>query len=109
MDLSVCYRSNSSKTKKYSRKKPFLPTLGVNFHQDPCGRGILRFKVTDSWLMHKELVPSTAEDLPCRGLMHVKYVEVQCLPFGVEVRRGGYQIRCHPCHLIMVQNYEAHR
>ncbi|GFU61967.1 hypothetical protein TNCV_4022521 [Trichonephila clavipes] len=24
---------------------------------------------------------------------------------GVVVRRGGYQLRCHPHHLTMVQNY----
>ncbi|GBM88858.1 hypothetical protein AVEN_86114-1 [Araneus ventricosus] len=27
---------------------------------------------------------------------------------GAEVRRGRWWMRCRPCYLIMVQNYEAH-
>ncbi|GFY03054.1 hypothetical protein TNCV_980591 [Trichonephila clavipes] len=90
-------------------------------------------KVTDLWPACHEFEPSTAEDPPCRGgVMHVKYVELHtfsrsavedllqgggrytlnlsCLkrpPVGVKVRRGGAQLRYHPNHLNMVQNYEV--
>ncbi|GFT28725.1 hypothetical protein TNCV_3584611 [Trichonephila clavipes] len=43
--------------------------------------------------------------------MHVKYVEAQMSTHwcGVEVRRGEYQLKCRPRHLIMAQNYENYR
>ncbi|GFV15872.1 hypothetical protein TNCV_988551 [Trichonephila clavipes] len=53
-----------------------------------------------------EFKPSTAEDPPCRGeLMHVKSVEAQTSTrwCGVEFRRVGCHLGCHPRHLTMVQ------
>ncbi|GFW89979.1 hypothetical protein TNCV_3741651 [Trichonephila clavipes] len=46
------------------------PTLG-------SGRRSLVVKITDSWPVCHELEPSTAEEPPCRGAMHVKSVAVQ--------------------------------
>ncbi|GFV19138.1 hypothetical protein TNCV_3223561 [Trichonephila clavipes] len=39
------------------------------------GRGSLVVKVTDSWPACHQFQPSTAEDPPCRGAMHVKSVK----------------------------------
>ncbi|GFV20570.1 hypothetical protein TNCV_776161 [Trichonephila clavipes] len=54
--------------------------------------------------------PSTTKDLPCRGEMHVKSVErSDILPLvwcGSE-EKGGCQLKCRPCHMTMVQNYEV--
>ncbi|GFV37312.1 hypothetical protein TNCV_2699991 [Trichonephila clavipes] len=46
-----------------------------------------------------------------KGTMHVEYVETQKLScwWGVEVRRGGCQLRCLPRHLTMVQKSEVCR
>ncbi|GFX15996.1 hypothetical protein TNCV_3235761 [Trichonephila clavipes] len=33
---------------------------------------------------------------PCRGTMHIKYVEFKRPPIGVVVRRGEFQLRCRP-------------
>ncbi|GFU63524.1 hypothetical protein TNCV_1000751 [Trichonephila clavipes] len=41
----------------------------------PLGHGSLVVKVSDSWQACHEFEPSTAEDPPCRGVMHVKCVE----------------------------------
>ncbi|GFW18847.1 hypothetical protein TNCV_5133001 [Trichonephila clavipes] len=38
-------------------------------------RGSLVVKVMDSWLVCHEFEPSSIEDPPCRGAMHVKSVE----------------------------------
>ncbi|GFT23171.1 hypothetical protein TNCV_1858891 [Trichonephila clavipes] len=43
--------------------------------QKICGGGSLVAKVTDSWQACHDFEPSTAEDLPCKGEMHVKSVE----------------------------------
>ncbi|GFS59920.1 hypothetical protein TNCV_3957191 [Trichonephila clavipes] len=42
-----------------------------------CGRDNRVIKVTDSWPACHEFEPSTAEDTPCKGAMHVKSVETQ--------------------------------
>ncbi|GFY27932.1 hypothetical protein TNCV_4562861 [Trichonephila clavipes] len=42
----------------------------------PCPCGLVA-KVTDSWPVCHEFGSSTAEDSPCRALMHVKSVEAQ--------------------------------
>ncbi|GFW33037.1 hypothetical protein TNCV_2109671 [Trichonephila clavipes] len=62
----------------------------------------------DSWPACHEVEPSTAEVPPCRGAMHVESTEAQpssrwC---GVDVNRGGYQLKYHPGLLNVVQNYE---
>ncbi|GFV77208.1 hypothetical protein TNCV_444381 [Trichonephila clavipes] len=33
---------------------------------------------------------------PCRGMMHIKYVEFKHPPIGVVVRRGEFQLGCRP-------------
>ncbi|GFY10671.1 hypothetical protein TNCV_2194921 [Trichonephila clavipes] len=54
------------------------------------GRGSLVVKVTDSCPTCHEFQPSTSEDPPCRGVMHVKSIEDQTSTrwCSVEVRRG---------------------
>ncbi|GFW60351.1 hypothetical protein TNCV_1844311 [Trichonephila clavipes] len=67
-------------------------------------------KVTDLWQVDHEFDPSTAEDSPCRGSMHVKSVEsssVLPLVWCGSSERG--QLKCSPRHLTKAQNYEAHR
>ncbi|GFV48139.1 uncharacterized protein TNCV_3554181 [Trichonephila clavipes] len=39
--------------------------------------------------------------------MELNLSKLQCPPVGVEVRRGGCQLRCHPRHMAMVQNDEV--
>ncbi|GFX05775.1 hypothetical protein TNCV_5089651 [Trichonephila clavipes] len=70
--------------------------------------GTLIAKTTDSC---HELEPSTAENPPCMGAMHVKCVQEETSSrwCGVVVRRGGCQLRCCPRHLTMVQNDEVRR
>ncbi|GFX06926.1 hypothetical protein TNCV_1202411 [Trichonephila clavipes] len=63
--------------------------------------------VSDRGLPCHEFEPSTTKDPPCRAAMHVKSVE--SFPVGVVVRREGCQLRCHPRHLTMVQNYVVRR
>ncbi|GFX35510.1 hypothetical protein TNCV_103171 [Trichonephila clavipes] len=47
-----------------------------------CGRGYLVVKVIDSRPVFYECEPSTAEDPPCSGAMHVKSIESSnVLPF----------------------------
>ncbi|GFX11308.1 hypothetical protein TNCV_2803721 [Trichonephila clavipes] len=54
------------------------------------GRGSLVITETDSWPACHKFEPSTNEDPPCTGVMHVKSLEThKHPPFGVEVRRGG--------------------
>ncbi|GFU85019.1 hypothetical protein TNCV_1552831 [Trichonephila clavipes] len=74
-------------------------------------RGCLGVKVMSSCLACHEFDSRTVEDLPCKGAMHEKSGEAQTSSrwSGVEVRRGGFQLRCHPRHLIMAQNYEVRR
>ncbi|GFX83786.1 hypothetical protein TNCV_350501 [Trichonephila clavipes] len=50
------------------------------------------------------LQPSITEDPPCRRTIQVKSVEAQTSPClcDVEVRIGGYQLRCRPRRLTMV-------
>ncbi|GFX22600.1 hypothetical protein TNCV_2993351 [Trichonephila clavipes] len=50
-----------------------------------------------------------AKDTPCMGAIHVKSVESSIRWYGVEARREGYHLRCHPCHLTVVQNDEVRR
>ncbi|GFS87492.1 hypothetical protein TNCV_207941 [Trichonephila clavipes] len=40
------------------------------------------------------------------GLMHVKSFEAQSPLVGPVVLRGGCLLRCHPHHMIKIQNYE---
>ncbi|GFW13640.1 hypothetical protein TNCV_1211061 [Trichonephila clavipes] len=63
----------------------------------------------DSWPVCHEFEPSTVEDPPCRGAMHVKPFEAQTSSrwCGVEVIRGGFQLRHRSRHLTVVQNYEV--
>ncbi|GFU66194.1 hypothetical protein TNCV_2858671 [Trichonephila clavipes] len=65
----------------------------------------------NSWPAYHGLKPSTTEDPPCRGTMRVKSVErsnvFPWMWYGVVVRRGWCQLRCHPRHLTMVQNAEV--
>ncbi|GFW95482.1 uncharacterized protein TNCV_1721841 [Trichonephila clavipes] len=67
------------------------------------GRDSLVVKVTDSWSDCHEFEPSTAEDPPCRGAMHVKPVESSnVLPLeGVPAQVSSLST--------MVQNYEVRR
>ncbi|GFV18986.1 hypothetical protein TNCV_4758711 [Trichonephila clavipes] len=46
--------------------------LYPRFRNKAHGCGILTVKVTDSWPACHEFEPSTAEDPPCKGAMHVK-------------------------------------
>ncbi|GFU71340.1 hypothetical protein TNCV_4280331 [Trichonephila clavipes] len=86
-------------------------SFSFNRHQSLSeGRGSLVVKVTDSWPEYHEIETSTTEDPPCRGVRCIfKYIEAQMSSrwCGGEVRRRGYQLRCRPRHLIMVQNYEV--
>ncbi|GFT17416.1 hypothetical protein TNCV_4806801 [Trichonephila clavipes] len=52
---------------KYGKWKSIPIALG--------GHGSQVIKITDSWLMCHEFEPSTTEDPPYRGTMHVKSVE----------------------------------
>ncbi|GFX72379.1 hypothetical protein TNCV_1253331 [Trichonephila clavipes] len=72
---------------------------------------VAQWSNTGSWLVCHEFKFSTAEDLPCRGGMHVKSVEVQTFSHwcGVEVRRRRCQRRCRSRHLTMVQHHEVRR
>ncbi|GFU63235.1 hypothetical protein TNCV_2656801 [Trichonephila clavipes] len=55
--------------------------------------------------------PNATEYLPCRGLMHLKSVETQNFPFDVvwNFAEDISELRYHPHHLIMIQNYEVCR
>ncbi|GFV45034.1 hypothetical protein TNCV_907811 [Trichonephila clavipes] len=55
------------------------------------GCGSLVVKITDSWPACHDFEPSTAEDTPCRGAVHIKSVDAQTSSHwcGVEVTRGG--------------------
>ncbi|GFV04097.1 hypothetical protein TNCV_917191 [Trichonephila clavipes] len=52
---------------------------------------------------------STAEDPSCWGWMHVKSVKAQTSSrrCGVEVMRGGCQLKRCPRHLTIVRNYDC--
>ncbi|GFV28006.1 uncharacterized transposon-derived protein F52C9.6 [Trichonephila clavipes] len=54
--------------------------------------GSLVVKVTDSWSACHGLEPSTAKDPPCRGAMHVKYVETQTSSRWIQVN-GSWRRR----------------
>ncbi|GFT48448.1 hypothetical protein TNCV_3131751 [Trichonephila clavipes] len=45
-----------------------------------------------------------------QGTMHVKSVESSNVqPLVWYGRRGDYQVKCRPCHLTLVQDYEVRR
>ncbi|GBM28137.1 hypothetical protein AVEN_224194-1 [Araneus ventricosus] len=54
--------------------------------------------------------PDSTEDPPCMGPA-ARYIirsgQTSSRWCGVEVRRGGCQLRCRPRHLTEVQNYEV--
>ncbi|GFS69166.1 hypothetical protein TNCV_4010171 [Trichonephila clavipes] len=58
---------------------------------DESLRGSLVVNVTSSWRACHEFKPSTAEDPPCKGAMHVKSAEAQTSSCrcAVEARKGG--------------------
>ncbi|GFX15138.1 hypothetical protein TNCV_2480521 [Trichonephila clavipes] len=67
-------------------------TLILAYRSNPVylrGLGSLRVKVTDSRTVCYEFEPSTTEDPPCWGAMHVKSVDAQMSSrsCGGEVRR----------------------
>ncbi|GFS55502.1 hypothetical protein TNCV_1627491, partial [Trichonephila clavipes] len=74
------------------------------------GRGSLVVKVMDSWAACHEFKPNTAEDSPCRGAMHVKFVESSnVLPLVWELGEGVPVHRCRLRHFTVVQNDEDSR
>ncbi|GFY13096.1 hypothetical protein TNCV_666581 [Trichonephila clavipes] len=67
-------------------------------------------KVTDSRSACHEFEPSTAEDrVGERCPLNQSRAQTSYRWWGVEVRRGGCQLRCRPRHLTMAQNYEFRR
>ncbi|GFU34148.1 hypothetical protein TNCV_3199411 [Trichonephila clavipes] len=74
-----------------------------------AGRSSLVVKVTDSWpsVMNSSLIPLKNHSALRRCTLNLSRLKRP--PGGVEVRRGGYQLRCHSHHLTMVQNYKVHR
>ncbi|GFV30312.1 hypothetical protein TNCV_97871 [Trichonephila clavipes] len=67
-------------------------------------------KVTDTWPTRHLFVPITTEDPPFSGgrcTLNMSRLKRAFRRYGTEVRRGGYQLRCRPRHLILVQNYEV--
>ncbi|GFY32583.1 uncharacterized protein TNCV_673381 [Trichonephila clavipes] len=90
-------------------KSPEISTLKTSF-KCSSGRGSLVVKVTDLWLACHEFEPSTTEDLPYRGAMHVKSVEssnILPLVWCGNLKREMTAQRCRPRHLTVVQNYEV--
>ncbi|GFW89090.1 hypothetical protein TNCV_2685241 [Trichonephila clavipes] len=74
------------------------------------GRASLVVKVLDcGWLVTSSRAQHHLKDPQCRGAMHVKSVQSSnVLPLvwcDVVVRKEGFQLRCSPRHLTMIQNY----
>ncbi|GFU86261.1 hypothetical protein TNCV_369171 [Trichonephila clavipes] len=68
----------------------FVPAKRRSTPKSKCDLRSQVVKVTDLWPVGHEFEPSTAEDPPCRGTMHVKSVESSnVLPWCSVVRRGG--------------------
>ncbi|GFT96063.1 uncharacterized protein TNCV_313361 [Trichonephila clavipes] len=65
-------------------------------------RGSLVVKVLDrGW----RVTSSSPVPLRTRRVGERCTLNLSRAPVGVVVRRGGYQLRCSPCHLTIVQNY----
>ncbi|GFV76345.1 histone-lysine N-methyltransferase SETMAR [Trichonephila clavipes] len=90
---------------KYSDSQ--CPLVGVMWNLCAASRGPLcpSGQGIGSWLACHEFEPSTTQDPPRRGAMHVKSVESSnVLPVVWCDRRGRCQFRYRPRHLTMVQN-----
>ncbi|GFW29180.1 uncharacterized protein TNCV_4132561 [Trichonephila clavipes] len=110
----ACDSSNSSAPLTYFfLMRTFIIPCTTKYHTGAyikskvCGRGNRVVKVSDRGGPCHEFEPSTTKDPPCRAAMQVKSVESSnVLPLVVWCgsSQRGYQLRCHPRHLTMVQN-----
>ncbi|GFW96812.1 hypothetical protein TNCV_2159481 [Trichonephila clavipes] len=81
-----------------------------NHQQHACGRRSLLVKISNLWPACAEVEPSVAEDHKCRsGRCTLNLWSFKRPSSGVEIRRGGCQLRYHPRHFTVVQTYEVGR
>ncbi|GFX62688.1 hypothetical protein TNCV_4868481 [Trichonephila clavipes] len=93
------------------RRRCSLEYLDLHYRS---GRGSRMVKVSDHGWLAPSSSPVPLKFPPCRGVMHIKSVEssnvlplVWCGSWVVE--RKGFQLRCRPRHLTMVQNNGVRR
>ncbi|GFV86141.1 uncharacterized protein TNCV_671381 [Trichonephila clavipes] len=68
-----------------------------------------RYRTVACFVMSSTPVPLKTHRVGQRCTLNLSRAETSSRWCGVVVRRGRYQLRCHPRHLTMVQNYVVRR
>ncbi|GFX02038.1 uncharacterized protein TNCV_372271 [Trichonephila clavipes] len=74
-----------------------------------CGSPVVKVSDHGRHVMSSSPVPLKTRRVGQRCTLNLSRTETSSRWCGVVVRRGGYQLRCRPCHLTMVQNYVVRR
>ncbi|GFS52057.1 uncharacterized protein TNCV_1104791 [Trichonephila clavipes] len=68
-----------------------------------------RHRIVAGFVTSSSPVPLKTHRVGQRCTLNLSRAETSSRWRGVVVRRGGYQLRCRPRHLTMVQNYVVRR
>ncbi|GFX97446.1 uncharacterized protein TNCV_2840061 [Trichonephila clavipes] len=74
-----------------------------------CGSPGVKVSDHGRYVMSSSPVPPKTRLVGERCSLNLSRAQTSSRWCGVVVRRGGFQLRCHPRHLTMVQNYEFRR
>ncbi|GFX99959.1 uncharacterized protein TNCV_259961 [Trichonephila clavipes] len=72
-----------------------------------CGSPVVKVSDHDRHVMSSSPVPLKTRRVGELCMLNLSRAQTSSRWCGVVVRGGGYQLRCHPRHLTMVQNYEV--
>ncbi|GFW50770.1 uncharacterized protein TNCV_3590521 [Trichonephila clavipes] len=64
-----------------------------------------RYRIVAGFVTSSSPVPLKPRHVEQRCMLNLSRAETSSRWFGVVVRRDGFQLRCRPRHLTMVQNY----
>ncbi|GFY31382.1 uncharacterized protein TNCV_4989411 [Trichonephila clavipes] len=74
-----------------------------------CGSPVVKVSDHGRHVMSSNPVPLKTRRVEERCTLNLSRAQTSFRYCGVVVRRGRCQLRCRPCHLPMVQNFEVHR